>query len=145
MKAFLLYRDRDFDLEGRLPQNAAALSQDLELGILFDAMARGDPFLRDIAGRVVLTGVRDLETILYRQAALRDCLQNEAIVRQIYDLVIESIEQRRKSFWSFISRSPGSILYNAVNLLQLSVEFLKRLRRVADEHASAFQSDAFTA
>jgi DNA mismatch repair ATPase MutS len=145
MKAFLLYCDRDFELEGPLPHNEAALTQDLELGILFDAMAHGDPFLRDIARRVVLTGVCDLETILHRQAALRDCLQNVAIVRDIYGLVIESIEQRRKSFWSFISRFPGSILYNAVNLLQLSVEFLKRLRRVADEHAGAFQSDAFTA
>ena len=144
MKTFLLYRDRDFDLEGRLPSNEPALTQDLELGLLFDAMAGGDPFLRDVVRRVVFTSVGDCETILYRQAALRDCLQNRTIVRGIYDLTTELLERRRKTYWGFIGRSPGSILYNAVNLLQMSVEFLKRLRRIADERAGGFQSDAFT-
>src|SRR5215831_1440551 len=76
---------------------------------------------------------------------LQDCLQNEPVVRGIHDLTTEFMERRRRSFWNFISRSPGSILYNAINLLQLSVEFLKRLRRIADQHAGAFQSEAFTA
>jgi len=145
MKAFLLYRDRDFDPEEPLPANQAALIQDLELTILFDAMAGDDRFIRDIVARIVLTGLRDAETILYRQAILQDCLQNEPVVRGIYGLTTEFMERRRRSFWNFISRSPGSILYNAVNLLQLSVEFLKRLRRIADQHAGAFQSEAFTA
>jgi DNA mismatch repair ATPase MutS len=145
MKAFLLHRDRDFDPEQPLPANEAALVQDLEMTILFDAMTRGDRFIRDIATRVVLTGLRDPETILYRQAALRDCLQNEPVVRGLYDLTTELMERRRRSFWNFIRRSPGSILYNAINLLQLSVEFLKRLRRIADQHAGTFQSEAFTA
>jgi DNA mismatch repair ATPase MutS len=145
MKAFLLYRDRDLDPEQPLPPNQAALTQDLGLTILFDAMAGDDRFVRDIATRVVLTGLRDSETILYRQAALQDCLQNETVVRAIYDLATEFGERRRRSFWNFISRSPGSILYNAVNLLQLSVEFLQKLRRIADRSAGAFQSEAFTA
>src|SRR5215831_1440550 len=68
MKAFLLYRDRDFDPEEPLPANEAALIQDLELTILFDAMAGDDRFIRDVVTRIVLTGLRDSETILYRQA-----------------------------------------------------------------------------
>ena len=39
MKAHLMYRDRDFDLEQPLPPNEPALTQDLELGTLFEAMA----------------------------------------------------------------------------------------------------------
>lgn len=40
MKVFLMYRDRDFDLQPELPWNMEALVQDLELNILFNAMAR---------------------------------------------------------------------------------------------------------
>ena len=39
MKAFLMFRDRDFDLKQPLPSNADALVQDLELETLFGAMA----------------------------------------------------------------------------------------------------------
>ena len=39
MKACLLYKDRDFDLQGEFPSNEQALTQDLELTTLFNAMA----------------------------------------------------------------------------------------------------------
>lgn len=142
MKTFLLYKDRDLDREAQLPRNEAALTQDLELGALFDAMAGGDPFLRDIARRVVLAVETDPDTILYRQAVLRDCRKNPAIVRGIYDLATESLEKRKRTFWSFAGRTPGSVLYNAINLLELSVGFLKELRRIADQHAAVFQPKA---
>jgi hypothetical protein len=44
MKAFLMYKDRDFDLKRKLPSNEQALIQDLELNTLFNAMAQGDTF-----------------------------------------------------------------------------------------------------
>ncbi len=47
MKAFLMYRDHDFDLEQNFPSNEQALTQDLELNTLFNAMALGDKFLFD--------------------------------------------------------------------------------------------------
>ena len=49
MRAFLMYRDRDFDLKTDLPWNAAELTQDLELETLFRAMSGGDPFLLEVA------------------------------------------------------------------------------------------------
>jgi hypothetical protein len=100
------------------------------LGLLFDAMAGGDPFLRDVARRVVFASLGACETILYRQAALRDCLQNRTIVRGIYDLTTEFIDRRRKIYWGFISRSSRSILYNAVNLLEMS----RRVPEKAEAH-----------
>jgi hypothetical protein len=45
MKAFLMFRDRDFDLKQPLPPNADALVQDLELETLFGAMAASDSFI----------------------------------------------------------------------------------------------------
>ena len=53
MKAHLLYKDRDFDLQAKLPSHAQALIQDLELNTLFEAMARGDSFLFDVAKKAL--------------------------------------------------------------------------------------------
>ncbi|HEY7491160.1 MAG TPA: hypothetical protein VIH59_08640 [Candidatus Tectomicrobia bacterium] len=49
MKTFLMYPDRDVDLQQILPPHAQALTQDLGLHTLFNAMALGDPFVFDVA------------------------------------------------------------------------------------------------
>ena len=67
MKAFLMYRDHDFDLQQELPLNEPELTQDLELNRLFNAMALGDKFLFEVARKTVLSGLSDLDTIVYRQ------------------------------------------------------------------------------
>ncbi|MGA2080798.1 MAG: hypothetical protein ABSH53_09350 [Holophaga sp.] len=54
MKAFLMHRDRDFDLRAPGPAQAADLVQDLELPTLTRAMADGDPFLLEVANKVFL-------------------------------------------------------------------------------------------
>ena len=57
------------------------LIQDLELGTIFKAMGGDDEYLLEVAKRVLVTGVGDdLQTILFRQAVLKDCLQNSAVV-----------------------------------------------------------------
>jgi hypothetical protein len=79
MKAFLMYRDRDFDagqllwrkeraalsrradggaiLQTLLPWNEDALTQDLGLDVLCNAMAAGDEFLFDVAKLAVLSSL----------------------------------------------------------------------------------------
>ena len=68
MKAFLMHRDRDFDLERPLSWNEGDLTQDLELETLFGAMAQGDRFLPEVARRAVSVRRNDLDTLRYRQA-----------------------------------------------------------------------------
>ena len=141
MKAFLLYKDQDFDLERELPPNEQALTQDLELSILFEAMALDDQFLLEMARKAVLSSLSDLDSILYRQDILKDCLKNSSIVRDIYNLVVESIENRQKQWWA--TRYPSTIMYSAVEALKMFVGQLKKLRTIADEHADKFDSEGF--
>ena len=144
MKAFLLYRDRDFDPEQKLPWNQAALTQDLELDTLFNAMARGDKFLFEVARRVVLSGLdNDLDTIRYRQAILKDCLSNPSIVRDIYAIAVGAIEGEKKQYWGLLSKYPTAILDRSGEVLQMFVELLKKLRAIADEHSAKFESEGF--
>jgi DNA mismatch repair ATPase MutS len=144
MKAFLMYRDRDFDLKRKMPAHEQALTQDLELDTLFDAMALGDNFLFEVAKKAVLSSSEDLDTIRYRQEILHDCLKNHSIIREIYNIATESIEIEKKNYWSVFSRYPGTILHRSVDALQMYVDMLKRLKVIAERHADRFESEGFT-
>lgn len=96
MKAYLMYKDQDFDLKQPLPSNEQVLTQDLELNTLFNAMSLGDDFLFDVARISILSSLSDLDTIRYRQDILKDCLKNPSIVRQIYQIPIESIQNNKE-------------------------------------------------
>ena len=144
MKAFLLYKDHDFDLEQPLRWNENALIQDLGLDVLFEAMGRDDKFLLEVVQKVLLAESSDMETILHRQEILKDCLKNPAVIRKMYDVVVEAIEEKRKSFWAFFSsRYPSSMLHGGIESLRIFVVRLKKLRSIADEHAHSFESEGF--
>ena len=144
MKAFLLYKDHDFDLQQKPLPNEQALIQDLELDTLFNAMALGDNFLFEVAKKAVLSSLEDLDSILYRQDILRDCLNNPAILMDIYDIAVESIQKEKKGYWSILHDYPDSILRRSIEVLQMFVGMLVKLRNIAEEHAGEFESEGFT-
>jgi DNA mismatch repair ATPase MutS len=146
MKAFLMYRGGDFDLKRPLPTNAAALTQDLELDTLFDAMASGDKFLHEVAGSAILTGPgNDLDTIVYRQDILRDCLKNQSTIRDIYNIAVQAIEAEKKSYFGYFSKHPAGILHRSVAVLQTFATALEKLRMIADRSIGEFDSEGFKA
>jgi hypothetical protein len=164
MKAYLMYRDRDFDpeqvlarrdkdqraqkneqgLEPLLPWNYKPLIQDLGLDVLFDSMAAGKTFLYEVAKVALLSITADVNTILFRHEIYRDCLKQEALVRQVYQIAVDAIEGERKHYWSSFGRYPSGTLHRAVDVLQLFVGKLKLLRELADGQSDKFESEAFT-
>jgi DNA mismatch repair ATPase MutS len=142
MKAFLMHRDQDFHLVREPPANEADLTQDLELNTLFGAMAGGDEFLFDVARKAVLSSLADPDAIVYRQHVLADCLEQPSVVIEIYNLAVAAIKAEKQVWRSFMS-SPDSILNSSVQVLELLVDVLKKLRRVGDEHAASFRSEGF--
>ena len=143
MKVLLMHRDRDFRLGENLPANTAGLTEDLELDILLDAMAVGDSFLRDVAKNALLASLRDPETILYRQQILADCHSAPDVIREIYAIAIEAIESERK-VWSLMwERDASSALHRSSEVLQLCVDPLRRLRRIAEHNGPQFTSEGF--
>ena len=145
MKVFLMYRDRDFDMKGELPGNEPALTEDLGLDTLFGSMARGDDFLFEVARRAVLSSLTNPQEIGYRQRILEDCLEHAAVIRQMYGLAVEAAVGSKKIYRGIMSQSPDSVLRWSLEMLQLFVGILRRLRHITDEHAADFQSEGFAA
>jgi DNA mismatch repair ATPase MutS len=145
MKAFLMYKDKDFDLQRPLPSNEQVLIQDLELNRLFDAMALGDKLLFDVAKSAVLSGLdNDLNTILYRQHILKDCLKNPFIVMEIYHIAIGAFERQKRNYWSYYNDSPDGTLRRSIDVLRKLTTALTRLRNIAVAHTGRFDSEGFT-
>lgn len=144
MKAFLMYRDRDFDMQQELPPNESDLTQDLGLNTLLNAMALGDTFIFDVARRAILTSLHDPEAIFYRQQVLADALAQPDTVRQIYTIAVEAVQAERKVWGLWGRPSPDAILRRSVEVLELFVDSLKRLRKIADDAAIQFRSEGLT-
>ncbi len=144
MKAFLMYKDRDLDLKQSSSLQEQDLVNDLELTTLFNAMALGDKFLLDIAKKTILFASSDLDTIKYRQDILKDCLKNPSIIREIYQIPIESSENKRKHWFSILTFYPSGVLSSAINMMQMFISLLRHLKNIADEHAGKFESEGFT-
>lgn len=138
------YRDRDVPWQQLLPPYERAVVEDLELDTLLRAMAAGDEFLYEIARKAIRSALRnDIDTILYRQAALADCLRFPAVVRQLYDVTVEATDGTKRRWWDLSSRYPSSTLYSATDLLRELLGALRKLRALADQHGSLFESAAF--
>jgi MutS domain V len=142
MKAFLMHRSADFDIEPPPPQSDA-LIQDLELDTLLTAMAQGDAHIFEVARAALLAGLTSPEEIGYRQDVLRDCLQNQTVVTDMYAIALESI-QAEKTLYRSIFSSPSYTVHRSIEALEMFVRTLTRLRQTAETHAPAFASAGFT-
>lgn len=146
MKALLMHLDRNFDPQAALPGHQQTLTEDLELTALQQAMAANDAFIAEVVLKVLLLSLQnDQETILHRQTILKDCLQNAPIVRDLYALAVEAIEQKRKHHFSLSAWYPAGVLHDAVALMALFADSLKKLKKIADSHAHRFVSPGFSA
>jgi MutS-like protein len=142
VKAYLLYRDRDFDWEAGLPSGHDDLIQDLELGTLLQAMAAGDKLLYDVSAKVLLTCLDDPEAIRYRQEVLADCLARPEVIRQLHAVAVGALADRRQLWGGYGGsyQNASSNLHGAVGHLEAYVARLRQLRQIADSHGGEFRS-----
>ncbi|MFZ5852466.1 MAG: MutS-related protein [Actinomycetota bacterium] len=141
MKAYLMHPAADFDCDRPPPATHDDVRQDLELDVLFEAMAGGDRFLFDVARVAVLPSLTDPEVITYRQDVLRDCLDHPDVVVAMYNLAVSAIVDEKKHYYGiFYSESPEAILHRSVEVLEMFVHRLTALRDLAAQHAGGFRS-----
>ncbi|WP_175709155.1 MutS-related protein [Burkholderia ambifaria] len=143
MKAYLLYSNRDFDMRREPLWNEDTVTQDLSLETLYQAMARGDAFLYNVAKQVVPVSSINLDDIRFRQAVLADCIDHEEAVRHLYAIAVEALETERHTFHFIFASTPGMVLHGARELVQAFLGVLHKLRAATDSSASTFRSEGF--
>ncbi|HEX5263627.1 MAG TPA: hypothetical protein VFW13_08875, partial [Phenylobacterium sp.] len=137
----LLQPDDDFSPATPGAWNAEALRIDFALDTLFDAMAGGDAFVREVAKTVVLSSVStDLEVVRYRQAVVADALRRPQVVRDLYVLATEAVAEARKIYLGTLSHYPIWVLKHGRELMGVLLPSLARLRKTTERNAKAFPS-----
>ncbi|MGN6446102.1 MutS-related protein [Amnibacterium sp.] len=140
----LLAADRDLDLDATVPPGVADTERDLELPRLWDAMADGDDFLRDVARAVVLHPLGSAQEVGYRQDALADCLRAPEQVAELYDFALRAQLAGRDDLLFGLGRtSPDALLRRSVRILQKLLPLLAELRQWTQANATTFPSAAF--
>jgi hypothetical protein len=122
-----------------LPAHLNDLVQDLELGTLIRAMSSDDRLLFEVAKYGLLLSLVDPEEIVYRQEILGDCLEHTEVIREIYAIAIDAIVEEQKIYHPF-GNSPSGTLRRSVEVLQMFVVRLRKLRALADEHLETVAS-----
>ena len=143
MNVYLMFSDRNFDLNRQPPFNEESLMQDLELELLFQEMSLGDSFLYGIVRKALVCSLKDPERIRYRQQVLQDCLKHASVVHRLYDIAVSAIEQEKKHYFGIFMRYPVSILHSSLELMGDLVGHLKQVRKIADDESGDFSSEGF--
>ena len=98
----------------------------------------------EVAKKAILAATsNDVATIGYRQQALKDCLSNPDVVRELYGLACEAFVRLRK-LWPRFREYPSGLLDNSVSRMQVLMDALKQVRALADQHSADFRSEAFS-
>jgi MutS domain V len=126
------------------PSHEDLLAADLELELVWEAMAAGDEFIFEVARRVLPSSLTDPEEIVYRQRVLADCLEHRELVRELYAVALRALAAERDVGGLWRGAGPSQVLGRSTRLLGLYVGALRRLREIADgRRRDGFRSEGW--
>ncbi len=140
MNVYLMFKDKDFNFEKNLPLQSEEVAKDLGVDILLNYMSNGDEFVYNVSKKSLLSPLEDIDTILYRQNILKDCIKNPDIINAIYNITLKSINAKNKAYFGFFNKYPSGILYSSVKLMELFLDLLKELSNIAANNHQKFYS-----
>ncbi len=143
MKANLMFREKDFDLNAEPRFGQDALIADFELNRVLLSMAREDQMIETVCTVALCCPLRETNEIQYRQENLRDALRNPEAVRRLYEITVDTEKKIKSSMHWLSSIYLSSTFSSAIELLKIYISMLMELRTIADRKISDFQSDGF--
>ena len=119
------------------------LKADLELNTILDAISGGDKTIRTACMSAIFAPLQELELIAYRHEVLKDAIAQPEVVRALYDICLEAEKRRKASSHWMTNYYLSSTFSGAIEYLINFTETLVRLRKLAEENESKFQSKGF--
>lgn len=143
MRVNLLFKDGDNSALESIPWNSKDLEKDLDLKTIFNAMANKDSYVFDVCRKTVLNSLKDRETIMYRQDVMKDAIENQAMVRDIYTTVVSAVAEARKQYFWTSRSSPEFVLYESISVLKIYLSAIARIREIGRSALPSLHSEGF--
>jgi hypothetical protein len=124
------------DVVGHTGPAAAA---DIGLDAVYEAMARGDRVIDEVARRVVPLGLMDPGAVRHRQGVVADAFADPTLARELYALATEAVD-RERAVWGGALRNPEMVLDRAAEVIDAFTGLFRRLRGVVAAHGPAARS-----
>ncbi|WP_416413874.1 MutS-related protein [Pantoea sp. App145] len=144
MKTYLMYPDAEFIIDNEFYEGYTLLMKDLELQVLFDAMSDGDDFLEAVVKKAFSSPMTEVQEIEYRQAVLKDVIENQETVENMYETVVNCIMmEKEKLHYGLFGHYPSAVLHQSLTYTRFLLEHLRKLRATAEVNIDKFHSSGF--
>lgn len=143
MKAYLMFKDKNFKVDNTGMYNFEVTLGDIEIETILRATGDKDLLMINVLRCALANPLYDLEEIKYRQAVLRDFIANSEIVRDMYEICCDTSTKIKKYWFGSSSGSLSNTYVSALDHLSYFIEGLKALREIADKERKKFKSEGF--
>ena len=143
MKAYLMFKDKNFVLDDNGMYNSIVTLDDLEIESVLKYASDSDALIHNVLKKSLANPLLDLDEIKYRQEVLKDSLDNPEIVRDLYQICVDTLNKIKKYWFGSGSGSLSNTYVSALDHLSYFIEGLKGLREIADKHSNKFKSIGF--
>jgi DNA mismatch repair ATPase MutS len=143
MNVNLLFMDGKYQPPGDIPWNSVDLEKDLDLEIIFSAMAGKDSYVFDVCRKTILKSLNDYETIIYRQNVLKDAIDNQILVREMYSTIVNAVIEAKKQFFWINRSDPEFALHESISVLKIYLAALEKIREMGRAALPSLHSEGF--
>ena len=142
MSVSLLYKDKVFEWNKNTVKQDCF--DDYKLESLLNIMSKGDKQIYDCCTKVMLNSLLTSDEIYYRQEVMKDCINNQKLIQEIYDIAESAINDIiLNSRYILINDFPSVVLNNSIDKLR---DFLHKYILMKDklsEKQKRFHSRGF--
>ncbi|MFP3286779.1 MAG: hypothetical protein RXP86_05975 [Acidilobus sp.] len=115
--------------------------RDLELDKIINAVAQKDELIRDVWTRMLLMPETDVESIRYRQEAVRDAIRNRNVIVELYNFTRDVITRTRRATFLVTYDNPELVVFETAAGMRIMIDAFKDLKGILGR--ASFSSQAF--
>ena len=98
MKAYLMFKDKNFTLSNEGMYNHEVTLGDIEIETILRNVGDKDLLMINVLKSALANPLTNIDEILYRQAVLKDSIEHPEVVRELYKICIDTATKIKK-YW----------------------------------------------
>ncbi len=138
-----LFNENSNIKECKLPWEYDILKKDLELEKIFDIMGGEDNNVRNLSIELLFNPVNNENEMYYRQNTIKDALNNQKTVINMYKIILNAINEAKKNFLWMSENNPSLSIMTSKDIINTYIDSFKKLRDIAISEKAHFNSKGF--